>query len=102
MLRKSLAALFIALAMLLPAQSTYARGGHGGHGHHASGHHHSYSAHTGSHVVHGYTRKNGTYVRPHMAGNPGSGNHWHLNHGGSDTLTRPNGSQTTIPSVPNH
>jgi|SRR5579859_3471302 len=99
MLRKSLAALLVALAMLLPAQSTYARGH--GHGHHASSHR-GHVAHTGSHRVTGYYRKNGTYVRPHMAGNPGSGNHWHLNHDGSDTLTRPNGSQTTIPSVPNH
>lgn len=98
MLRKSLVALIVALTVMLPAQSTFARGGH--HASHASRHYRGHTAHTGSHAVHGYFRKNGTYVRPHMSGNPGSGNHWHLNHDGSDTLTRPDGSQKTIPSVP--
>jgi len=28
------------------------------------------SGHSGSHSVHGYTTKNGTYVQPHMQTNP--------------------------------
>lgn len=33
----------------------------------------------GVHYVHGYYRHNGTYVRGHYAGNPGSGIHCHNN-----------------------
>ena|SRR5579859_6162507 len=96
--KKSLAALLVAPAMMLPAQSTYVRG----HAHHVSGTQRTHAAHTGSHRVRGSYRKNGTYVRPHVAGNLGSGNHWYLSRNGSDTLTGPTGSQTTIPIVPNH
>jgi hypothetical protein len=54
---------------------------------------------SGSHYVHSYCRKNGTCVRGHMAGNPGSGNHWHLNKNGSDTVTHPNGTSENVPNV---
>jgi hypothetical protein len=52
-----------------------------------------------SHYVHPYCRKNGVCVRGHMTGNPGSGEHWHLNKDGSDTVTHPNGTRQTIPGV---
>ena len=41
-----------------------------------------------SHIVHGYCRRNGTYVRPHMSGNPYSGEHWHLTPEGMDIRLR--------------
>jgi hypothetical protein len=52
-----------------------------------------------SHYVHPYCRKDGVCVRGHMAGNPHSGEHWHLNKDGSDTDTHPNGTRETIPHV---
>lgn len=55
-----------------------------------------------SHHVDGYYKKNDEYVRPHYAGNPDSGNHWHLHKDGSDTEHKSNGSFITIPSVPNN
>jgi hypothetical protein len=52
-----------------------------------------------SHYVHPYCRKNGTCVRGHCAGNSHSGNHWHLNKDGSDTVAHANGSHQTVPNV---
>jgi hypothetical protein len=57
------------------------------------------SSGSNSHYVHPYCRKNGTCVRGHMAGNAHSGNHWHLNKDGSDTVTHANGSRETVPNV---
>lgn len=80
-----------AAVLLTFGSSVYAKGSHGGGSHsHSSG---------GSHVVHSYTRSNGTVVHAHEAGNPGSGNHWHLSQDHtSDTLTRPDGTTSTIPA----
>lgn len=78
--------------LLVLGSGVYARsGGHGGGSHSGSS--------GGSHVVHSYTRSNGTVVHAHEAGNPGSGNHWHLSKDHtSDTLTRPDGTTSTIPA----
>jgi hypothetical protein len=54
---------------------------------------------SGSHYVHPYCRKNGTCVRGHMAGNPGSREQWHLNKNGSDIVTHSNGIRETVPNV---
>jgi len=34
-------------------------------------------AYGGTHEVSGYSRSDGTYVQPHLSGNPGSGIHCH-------------------------
>ena len=85
-------ALTVASIFLLAlGSSAYAKGGGHGGGHSSS--------HSGSHVVHSYTRSNGTVVHAHEAGNPGSGNHWHLSRDHTtDTLTRPDGTTATIPA----
>lgn len=79
------------VVLLAVGPGVYAKaGGHGGrHG----------TSHTGSHVVHTYVRSNGTVVHAHEAGNPGSKNHWHLSQDhATDTLTRQDGSTSTIPA----
>ena len=98
MSRMKLAALAALLILAAPASAVFARGGHSGGSHSSSSHSHRSSG--GSHHVSSYIRSVGTYVRPHYAGNPESGNHWQLNHDGSDTLTRPDGTTSTVPSVP--
>ncbi len=84
MFRKTIAAVIL-LCLFIAPTPTFARG----HSHNGSG----------SHYVHPYCRKNGVCVRGHMAGNPGSGEHWHLNKDGSDTDTHPNGTRETVPNV---
>lgn len=68
----------------------------------AMGHSYGYHSYHSSHHVDGYYKKNDEYVRPHYAGNPESGNHWHLHKDGSDTEHKSNGSSITIPDVPNN
>ena len=98
MFKKILTTLVVALFLYFPTTNAMARGHYYSHSH--SNSYSSYhSSSGGSHHVKGYYRKNGTYVRPHYAGNKHSGNHWHLNQDGSDTLTKPNGSTVTIPFV---
>lgn len=97
MISRILAVIATVILLAAPCGDAFARGG--GHGSHKSSSSGTYSSSGGSHHVKGYYRKDGTYVRPHMSGNPKSGNHWHLNKDGSDTLTRRDGSKTTIPLV---
>lgn len=85
-----------AIALCVSSGPALARGGHGG-GHSGGGH--FGGSHSGSHLVHSYTRRDGTFVHAHEAGNPLSGNHWHLSADHTtDTLTRPDGSTETIPA----
>jgi hypothetical protein len=83
-----------AFVMFASATPVLAKGGH------SSGSYSHSGATSGSHAVRSYTRRDGTFVHAHEAGNPNSGNHWHLNGDGTDTVSHPNGSTETI-AAPN-
>ena len=61
---------------LLVATDALARGGGGGHGgsSHGGGSHGGYGtgSNSSSHSVHGYSKRDGTYVQPHHQTNPNS------------------------------
>jgi len=83
MFRKTIATAIIGLLLINP-MSAFARSSHSS---------------SSSHYVHPYCRKSGVCVRGHMAGNPHSGEHWHLNKDGSDIDMHPDGTSTTIQHV---
>lgn len=84
--RKAIAVVLLACLISVPGRGAIARSSHGSHS-------------SGSHYVHSYCRKNRVCVCGHMAGNPGSGEQWHLNKDGSDTVTYSNGTKETVPEV---
>lgn len=96
MFKEVLTALLVAFFLYLPTSNAEARGYHYSYSARSG---HQSSTFSGSHHVKSYYRQSGVYVRPHFAGNKHSGNHWHLNKDGSDTLTKPNGTTVTIPTV---
>jgi hypothetical protein len=73
---KTFVVLLMAAALLGTSAPAYAgrRGGHSSESHRSSGSSSKASTGTGvsphSHPVHGYTRKNGTYVAPHRQTDP--------------------------------